>query len=254
QLTLHCQLVLKLSSTFVDPVKVERMERGYLRWDQEGHPELEYEKIIACTNKAVCISKAKKVHIADSCLNSGIHTFDFHFSFPLEVPSTSPAKFAASPISCRGFAAAMPPFVVEARNDVNYLCCFTHSSVILQISLEKNVFFPSENIVFTADIANRTCNYIIRQKWRSIYLGRSNEVTRFGVPARHSPFDTMRVTSALVLPKSLPVTSALSGNNIMAFKYELVGTSDLPCAMSTIFGRVPIIIPAIPEHLWSREP
>uniref|UniRef100_G1NB88 Arrestin-like N-terminal domain-containing protein n=1 Tax=Meleagris gallopavo TaxID=9103 RepID=G1NB88_MELGA len=92
------QLVLNLSSTLVDPVvKMELMGRGYLKWP-EGNPELDYEEIIVCTNKAVYISKAKKFHIADSCLDSGIHTFDFHFSFPPEAPSTF-IKLAASSIS-----------------------------------------------------------------------------------------------------------------------------------------------------------
>ncbi|XP_072183143.1 LOW QUALITY PROTEIN: arrestin domain-containing protein 5 [Excalfactoria chinensis] len=222
------QLVLKLSSTFVDPaVKVERMERGYLRWDQEGHPELEYEKITACTKKDVCISKAKKMHFSRSaltsvrkpsenmkedtdltlltlnticpplmlaqeeysCLDSGIHTFDFHFSFPPEVPSTLTSK----------------------------VCCISYFfSVILQICLEKNLFSRGKNVVFTVVIASRTCNYI-RKELFSFVL-------------------------------------ALSGNNIMAFKYELVETANLPHAMFTIFGRVPIIIPATSKHLWSRAP
>ncbi|XP_048789894.1 arrestin domain-containing protein 5 [Lagopus muta] len=114
---------------------------------------------------------------ANSCLDSGIHTFDFHFSFPPEVPSTFTSK--AGCISCF----------------MQGICC-RHSSVILCISLKKNVFFPGATNVFTTDIANKTCNYIR--------------------------------------------------------KYELVGTSNLPCAMSTIFGKVPIIIAAIPERLWSR--
>ncbi|POI34315.1 hypothetical protein CIB84_001931 [Bambusicola thoracicus] len=63
------QLVLNLSSTLVDPVvKVELVGRGYLSWHQEGNPELEYEKTIACTNKAVYIFKAKKFHIAGKML------------------------------------------------------------------------------------------------------------------------------------------------------------------------------------------
>lgn len=69
-----------------------------------------------------------------------------------------------------------------------------------------------------------------------------------------SAFDTMRVISALVLPKPLPVTSALRGNYIMAFRHEQVETSNLPYATSTILGTVLIIIAAIPEHLWSRAP
>lgn len=44
------------------------------------------------------------------------------------------------------------PLVVEARSNVVYLCCFIHGSVILQISLEKNIFFlvkllPSQQIL-----------------------------------------------------------------------------------------------------------
>lgn len=65
------QLVLNLSSTLVDPVvKMELMGRGYLKWP-EGNPELEYEEIIVCTNKAVYISKAKKFHIAGKMLEWG---------------------------------------------------------------------------------------------------------------------------------------------------------------------------------------
>ncbi|XP_042671799.1 arrestin domain-containing protein 5 [Centrocercus urophasianus] len=147
---------------------------------------------------------------ANSCLDSGIHTFDFRFSFPPEVPSTFTSKagcisYFMQGICCRHstvlakelrYLLLQALLVVEARTDVDYLCCFIQGSVILCISLKKNVFFPGATSVFTTDIANRTCNYIR--------------------------------------------------------KYELVGTSNLPCAMSTIFGKVPIIIAAIPERLWSR--
>ncbi|XP_042728681.1 arrestin domain-containing protein 5 [Lagopus leucura] len=142
----------------------------------------------------------------DSCLDSGIHTFDFHFSFPPEVPSTFTSKagcisYFMQGICCRHSTVLAEELrylllqvISEARTDVDYLCCFIQGSVILCISLKKNVFFPGATSVFTTDIANRTCNYI----------------------------------------------------------RKLVGTSNLPCAMSTIFGKVPIIIAAIPERLCSR--
>lgn len=109
-----------------------------------------------------------------------------------------------------------------------------------------------------------TCNYIRKVVFavRCIVLYRGfsnsgdqysledqNEVTRLECQSGTAPFDTISVTSALVLPKTLPVTNALRGNNIMAFKYELVGTSNLPYATSNILGKEPIIIAAIPEHL-----
>lgn len=171
---------------------------------------------------------------------------------------------------CFAFPLILPMqalLVVEARTDVDYLCCFIQGSVILCISLKKNVFFPGATSVFTTDIANRTCNYIRKVVFAVccivLYRGFSNsggqysledqnEVTRLECWPGTALFDNMGVTSALVLPKPLPVTNAVRWNNIMTFKYELVGTSNLPCAMSTIFGKVPIIIAAIPERLWSR--
>uniref|UniRef100_A0A8C9FCC5 Arrestin domain containing 5 n=1 Tax=Pavo cristatus TaxID=9049 RepID=A0A8C9FCC5_PAVCR len=291
------QLVLNLSSTLVDPVvKVELVGRGYLSWHQEGNPELDYEKTTAYTNKAVYVSKAKKFHIADSCLDSGIHTFDFHFSFPPEIPSTFTSKIGCISYFVQGICCSRStvlakeqryvllqgisgghmehakdkaPVVVEARNDVVYFCCLIHGSLILQISLEKSIFLPGETIVFAADIDNRTCIYIRKIVFavRCIVLYRGfsnrgdqysledqNEVTRLECRPGTAPFHSTRVINALVLPKQLPVTSAPEQSNIMSFKYELVGTSKLPCATSTILGRVPIIITAIPEHLWSKAP
>ncbi|NXC40870.1 ARRD5 protein, partial [Penelope pileata] len=279
------QLVLNVRSTLVDPVvKVELVGRGYLSWNEEGNPQLDYNKSIACTNKAVYISKAKKFHIADGCLDSGIHTFDFHFSFPPELPSTFTSKvgcifYFLQGICCShgtilakekryllmqgisddhmGHVKAVAPLVVEARNDVVYFCCFTQGSVILRISLEKNVFCPGETIVFMTDITNRTFYYIRKVVFAVhcvvLYRGFSssgeqytledrNEVMRLESWPGTAPFDAMRIINALVLPKPLPVTSLAKESKIMTFKYELVGTSNLPCVTSNIV--VPIIIAA----------
>lgn len=39
----------------------------------------------------------------------------------------------------------------------------------------------------------------------------------------------------------------------MAFRYELAGTSGLPCTTFAIMGRVPIIIAATPEHFFVEQ-
>uniref|UniRef100_A0A669P831 Arrestin domain containing 5 n=1 Tax=Phasianus colchicus TaxID=9054 RepID=A0A669P831_PHACC len=255
---------IKAHSSLVDPVvKMELVGRGYLSWHQKGNPELDYEETIVCTNKAVYISKAKKFHGAGSCLESGIHTFDFHFSFPPEVPSTFTSKVGCISFFMQGICCSHSTVLakewrylllqgisgdenvymcMEARIDVVYLCCFIQGSVILCIALKKKTYFPGETTVFKTDIANRTCNYIrkVVLLYAALYRGFSNsadqyslenqnEVTRLECQPSTTPFETMRVTSALVLPKPLPVTNALRGNNIMAFKYELVGTSNLSC-------------------------
>ncbi|NXX44854.1 ARRD5 protein, partial [Tricholaema leucomelas] len=151
------------------------------------------------------------------------------------------------------------PVVVEARKDVIHFCCFSYGSVVLQISLEKRIFCPGETIVFKTDISNRT-NMHVRKVCFAVlcivlYSGFSSrgelrslenqsEVTRLEFQTNTAPFETMRFTSSLVLPEPMPVTSTLKQNKIMAFKYELVGTSDLSCTTSTIIARVPIIIAA----------
>ncbi|NWQ85563.1 ARRD5 protein, partial [Burhinus bistriatus] len=281
------QLVLNLRSTLVDPVvKVELVGRGYLRWLEEDNPEQDYEKNTACTNQAVYVSKAQNFHIEDGWLDSGVHTFDFHFNFPPSIPSTFTSKIGCISYFVQGTCCShqivlakeerclllqgmagdhkrqvkdTAPLVVEARKDVVYFCCFRHGSVILRISLEKNIFFPGDIIVFMTDIANRTCKYVRKVIFALhcivLYSGFSSrgeqrsledrsEVTRLESRTDTAPFEAMRVTSALVLPKPMPVTSTLMENKIMAFRYELVGTSGLPCTTSTIVGRVPIIIAA----------
>ncbi|NXG43452.1 ARRD5 protein, partial [Psilopogon haemacephalus] len=154
-------------------------------------------------------------------------------------------------------SAMQAPVVVEARKDVIYFCCFSYGSAILRISLEKRIFCPGETIVFKTDISNRTNMYVrkicfavhcivlysgfsSRGEIRS--LENQSEVMRLELQTDTAPFETMRITNMLVLPKPMPVTSTLKQNKIMAFKYELVGTFDLPCATSTIIARVPIII------------
>ncbi|NWU68525.1 ARRD5 protein, partial [Pterocles burchelli] len=278
------QLVLNLRTTLVDPVvKVELMGRGYLRWLEEENPEREYDKSTACTNQVVYISEATNFHIEDGWLDSGVHTFDFHFSLPPNIPSTFISKVGSISYLVQGTCSSrqivlakeercllsqgtgdhrrhmkdIAPLVVEVRKDVVYFCCFSHGSVILRISLEKRVFCPGETIVFMTDIANRTCKYV-RKVIFAIYsivlyrgfssrgeqrsLEERSEVTRLESQTDTAPFEAMRVTSALVLPTPMPVTSTLKENKIMAFRYELVGTSDITCATSTIVGRVPIII------------
>ncbi|NWX14676.1 ARRD5 protein, partial [Aegotheles bennettii] len=281
------QLVLNLRSTLMDPVvKVELVGRGFLSWLEEDNPELDYYKTTVCTNEAVYISKSKNFHIEDGWLDSGVHTFDFHFSFPPRLPSTFTSKIGCISYFIQGTCCSgqivlakeerclllqgktgdhrrhvkdKAPVVVETRKDVVYFCCFSRGSVILQISLEKSIFCPGETIVFITDIANRTHKYVRKIIFAVhcivLYRGFSNrgkqhsledrsEMTRLEFETNTAPFEDMRVTSALVLPKPMPVTSTVKENRIMAFRYELVGTSDLPCTTSTIVVRVPIIIAA----------
>ncbi|KFV56025.1 Arrestin domain-containing protein 5, partial [Tyto alba] len=281
------QLVLNLRSMLVDPVvKVELVGRGFLRWLEEDNPELDYNKSTAYTNQAVYISKDKTFHIEDGWLDSGVHTFDFHFSFPSRIPSTFTSKIGYISYFVQGTCCSRrivlakeerclllqgtdadhrrhmkdkASLVVEARKDVVYFCCFRHGYVILRISLEKGVFCPGETIVFMTDISNRTCKHV-RKVIFAVYcivlyhgfstrgekrsLEDQSEVTRLEFQTDTAPFEAMRVTGALVLPKPMPVTSSLMENKIMAFRYELVGTSDLLCTTSTIVVRVPITIAA----------
>ncbi|KAK4829395.1 hypothetical protein QYF61_003876 [Mycteria americana] len=167
---------------------------------------------------------------------------------------------------CFGFPLTLSmqaPLMVEARKDVVYFCCFSHGSLILWISLEKNIFCPGDTIVFMTDIANRTCKYVRKVPFAAhcivLFSGFSSrgeqrsledrsKVMRLESQTDTAPFEAVRVTCALVLPKSMPVTSTVMENKIMAFRYELVGTSRLPCTTSTTVGRVPIIIAATSEH------
>ncbi|NXA44994.1 ARRD5 protein, partial [Nothocercus julius] len=279
------QLVLKLRSTLVDPVvKVELVGRGYLEWKQEDNPHLDYSRSTVCRNQAVFISKAHNFHINDGWLDSGVHTFDFQFSFPPGLPSTFTSKigfisyFIQGTCSgreimlakekrylllqgtfgnCGADANNMDPLVVETRKDAVYLCCFSRGSVILRIYLEKNIFSPGDPIVFVTDIANRTCKYIRKVVFAVhcivLYKGVNNrgeqrsledrsEVTRLESQTNTGPFQVMRVTGTLVLPKPLPITSMRMENEIMSFRYELVGTSTLPCTQSAMVGRVPVIV------------
>uniref|UniRef100_A0A8C8ARJ8 Arrestin domain containing 5 n=1 Tax=Otus sunia TaxID=257818 RepID=A0A8C8ARJ8_9STRI len=248
------QLILNLRSTLVNPVvKVEIWE------------------------EAVYVSKDQTFHIEDIWLDSGVHTFDFHFSFPPSIPFTFTSKIGCISYFVQGTCCS-PQIVlakemftvarnclsgVEARKDVVYFRCFSHGSVILQISLEKGIFCPGETIVLMTDIANRTCKYIRKvvfdvhcivlyrgfsSRGEQHYLEDQSEVTKLEFQTDTAPFEAMRVTGVLVLPKSMSVTSTLMENKIMAFRYELVGTSDLSCTTSTIMGRVPIIIAATSEH------
>ncbi|XP_074681998.1 arrestin domain-containing protein 5 [Strix aluco] len=304
------QLVLNLRSTLVNPVvKVELVGRGFLRWIEEDNPELDYNNSMVYTNQAVYVSKDQTFHIEDICLDSGVHTFDFHFSFPPSIPSTFTSKngcisyFFQGTCCSRQIVLVKEMFTVarncwslrmlgvwespgiqqqeltmlclsahllhaglsgvEARKDVVYFCCFSHGSVILRISLEKGIFCPGETIVLMTDIANRTCKYIRKvvfdvhcivlyrgfsSRGEQHYLEDQSKVTRLEFQTDTAPFEAMRVTGALVLPKPMPVTSTLMENKIMAFRYELVGTSDLSCTTSTIMGRVPITIAATSEH------
>ncbi|KGL74491.1 Arrestin domain-containing protein 5, partial [Tinamus guttatus] len=283
------QLVLKLRSTLVDPVvKVELVGRGYLEWKEEDNPQLDYSRSTMCRNQAVFISKAQNFHINDGWLDSGVHTFDFYFSFPPGLPSTFTSKigfisyFIQGTCSGREIVLAkekrnlllqgtfgncgadmnnMDPLVVETRKDAVYLCCFSRGSVILRIYLEKNTFSPGDPIVFVTDISNRTCKYIRKVVFAVhcivLYKGVNNrgeqrsledrsEVTRLESQTNTGPFQVMRVTGTLVLPKPLPITSTRMENEIMSFRYELVGTSKLPCTKSALVGRVPVIV-AVPE-------
>ncbi|XP_064300250.1 arrestin domain-containing protein 5 [Phalacrocorax carbo] len=167
------QLVLNLRSTLVDPVvNVEVMRRGLLRWLEEDSPELDCDKSEACTSQAVYVSKAKNFQIEDGRLDSGVHIFDFHFSFLPSIPTTFTSKTSYAQEDCDNSAMShsvqrgrlssglMTTLVVEGRKDVTYFCCFNHGSVILWISLEKNIFCPGDTIVFMTDIANRAWNYV----------------------------------------------------------------------------------------------
>uniref|UniRef100_A0A8D0G353 Arrestin domain containing 5 n=1 Tax=Strix occidentalis caurina TaxID=311401 RepID=A0A8D0G353_STROC len=276
------QLVLNLRSTLVNPVvKVELVGRGFLRWIEEDNPELDYNNSMVYTNQAVYVSKDQTFHIEDIWLDSGVHTFDFHFSFPPSIPSTFTSKIGCISYFFQGTCCShqiqqeltmlcLSAHLlhaglsgVNARKDVVYFCCFSHGSVILRISLEKGIFCPGETIVLMTDIANRTCKYIRKvvfdvhcivlyrgfsSRGEQHYLEDQSKVTRLEFQTDTAPFEAMRVTGALVLPKPMPVTSTLMENKIMAFRYELVGTSDLSCTTSTIMGRVPITIAATSEH------
>uniref|UniRef100_A0A8B9NDA7 Arrestin domain containing 5 n=1 Tax=Accipiter nisus TaxID=211598 RepID=A0A8B9NDA7_9AVES len=232
------------------------------------------------------------VWFSGGCLDSGVHTFFFHFSFPPCIPSTFTSKIGCisyfvqgigctrqillakeerclvlqgtnSPrFACLFTLSMQASLVVEARKDVVYFCCFNHGSVILQISLEKSVFCPGETIVFMADVANRTRKSVRKVVFAVhcivLYSGFSSrgeqrsledrsEVMRLELQTDTAPSEATRATGSLVLPKPMPITSTLAENTIMAFRYELVGTSDLPCTTSTAVGRVPIIIAATPE-------
>ncbi|XP_010572413.1 PREDICTED: arrestin domain-containing protein 5 [Haliaeetus leucocephalus] len=243
------QLVLDLRSTLVDPVvKVELVGRGFLGWPEEYNPEWDYDK---STNQAVYIFKAMNFHIEDAqedCDNSAMSH---------SVHNKNSPRFA-----CLFTLSMQTSLVIEARKDVVYFCCFNHGSVILRISLEKSVFCPGETIVFMTDVANRTRKYVRKVVFAvrciALYSGFSSrgeqrsledrsEVTRLELQTDTAPSEATRVTSALVLSKPMPVTSTLTENKIMAFRYELVGTSDLPCTTSTVMGRVPIVIAATPE-------
>ncbi|XP_010187035.1 PREDICTED: arrestin domain-containing protein 5 [Mesitornis unicolor] len=286
------QLVLNLRSTLVDPVvKVELVGKGCLRWFEKDNPILDYEKNMAFTNQAVYVFKAENFHMKDGWLDSGVHTFGFHFSFPPSIPSTFTSKIGSISYLVQGICCScqivlakeerclllqgtagdhrkhmkeMALLVVEARKNVVYFCCFSHGSVVLCISLEKSMFCPGETIVFMTDISNRTNNYvrkvIFALHWIVLYRGFSSrgeqhsleeqsEVTRLESQTDTAPSESMRVTSTLVLPKPMPVTSTLGENKIMAFRYEVVGTTDIACTTSTNVSRVPIIIAATPEHL-----
>uniref|UniRef100_A0A8C0EPX2 Arrestin domain containing 5 n=1 Tax=Bubo bubo TaxID=30461 RepID=A0A8C0EPX2_BUBBB len=265
------QLVLNLRSTLMNPVvKVELVGRGFLRWLEEDNPELDYNNSMVYTNQAVYVFKDQTFHIEDIWLDSGVHTFDFHFSFPPSIPSTFTSKIGCISYFVQGtccsrqivlakemftvcpqtFSSELPPFSlsgVEARKGVVYFGCFSHGSVILWISLEKGIFCPGETFVLMTDIANRTCKYIRKvvfdvhcivlyhgfsSRGEQHYLEDQGKVTRLEFQTDTAPFEAMRVTGALVLPKPMPVTS----------------TSDLSCTTSTIMGRVPIIIAATSEH------
>ncbi|XP_074996714.1 arrestin domain-containing protein 5 [Calonectris borealis] len=231
--SIHGQLVLNRRSTLVDlVVKVELVGRGYLRWLDNSNPELDYDKSTACTNQAVYVSKAKNFHIEDGWLDSGIHTFDFHFSFLPSIPSTFTSKMGCISYFVQGTCCSCQ--IVLANEERCLLLQGTagdhkrhvkdiHGSVILWISLEKNIFCPSDTIVFMTDIANRTCKYVRKVIFavRCIvrYSGFSSrgeqrsledqgEVTRLESRIDAAPFETMRVTSVLVLPK--PMSTALS--------------------------------------------
>uniref|UniRef100_A0A8C6Z2Y3 Arrestin domain containing 5 n=1 Tax=Nothoprocta perdicaria TaxID=30464 RepID=A0A8C6Z2Y3_NOTPE len=267
------QLVLKLRSTLVDPVvKVELVGRGYLEWKEEDNPHLDYSRSTVCRNQAVFISKEHYFHISDGWLDSGVHTFDFNFSFPPGLPSTFTSKIGFISYFIQGTCSgreivlakekkylllqgtfgnneADDPLVVETRKDAVYLCCFGHGSVVLRMYLEKNIFSPGDHIVFVTDISNRTCKYIRKVVFAVhcivLYKGVNNrgeqrsledrsEVTRLESRTNTGPFQIMRVIGTLVLPKPLPITSTRMENEIMSFRYELVGTSNLPCTPSTM--------------------
>ncbi|CAN0001763.1 unnamed protein product, partial [Bubo scandiacus] len=153
------QLVLNLRSTLVNPVvKVELVGRGFLRWLEEDNPELDYNNSMVYTNQAVYVSKDQTFHIEDIWLDSGVHTFDFHFSFPPSIPSTFTSKIGCISYFVQGTCCSRQIVLAKEMFTVARNCC--HGSVILWISLEKGIFCPGETIVLMTDIANRTCKYI----------------------------------------------------------------------------------------------
>ncbi|XP_019406082.1 PREDICTED: arrestin domain-containing protein 5 [Crocodylus porosus] len=184
------RVVLSLNNTLINPmVKVELIGRGYLQWNEDVGADKDYSRDVVCNNKADYINKTKTFKIEGNWLDSGTHTFDFHFTLPARLPSTFTSRigyvsyFLLASCSSRELILAKKkkyllvqgtsgilkdrlqskhPFVVEVDKVVAYHCCFQQGRVVLRISLVKNIFCPSENVTFTTEIDNQTGKSIKR--------------------------------------------------------------------------------------------
>ncbi|KAG6934872.1 arrestin domain containing 5 [Chelydra serpentina] len=178
------QVILCLNNSLIDPiVKVELVGRGYLEWNEEINADKDYSRNIVCNNKADYINKTKTFRITDNWLDSGTHTFDFHFNLPDNLPSTFTSNIARVSYFLKASCASRElifakqkkyllvqgtssilrdkiqsqyPLVVEVDKHIDYHCCFKNGLVILRISLAKNTFAPGEHINFTTEIDNQT--------------------------------------------------------------------------------------------------
>ncbi|XP_006274297.3 arrestin domain-containing protein 5 [Alligator mississippiensis] len=204
------QVVLSLNNTLINPVvKVELVGRGYLQWNEDVGADKDYSRDVVCNNKADYINKTKTFKIEGNWLDSGTHTFDFHFTLSTRLPSTFTSRigyvsyFLQASCSSRELILAKKkkyllvqgtssirkdrlqskdPFVVEVDKVVVYHCCFQQGRVVLRISLVKNIFCPSENVTFTTEIDNQTGKSIKRVVF-TLY----SNVLYMGFTARSEP-------------------------------------------------------------------
>uniref|UniRef100_A0A8D0L7J5 Arrestin domain containing 5 n=1 Tax=Sphenodon punctatus TaxID=8508 RepID=A0A8D0L7J5_SPHPU len=293
------QVVLSLNGTLVDPlVKVELVGRGYLEWNEEINSDKDYSRAVMCNNKADYIHKTKTFNI-ENWLDSGTHSFDFHFILPPRLPTTFSSRigrisyFLQASCASREFILAKArkylmvqgtsgirrnliqskvrqrfPLVVEVEKNVAYQCCFKKAPIILRVMLTKNTFAPGDSIFFTTEIRNETGKFI-RKVVFALYsmilykgfttgaerrtLEDRNELMRLESKTKAAAFQVTRINTTLTLPNLMPISSLSMANEIMEVRYELMVTVHLPCSMSTIVARVPIVIRAAPAENHSEQ-
>uniref|UniRef100_A0A7M4EMJ8 Arrestin domain containing 5 n=1 Tax=Crocodylus porosus TaxID=8502 RepID=A0A7M4EMJ8_CROPO len=256
------RVVLSLNNTLINPmVKVELIGRGYLQWNEDVGADKDYSRDVVCNNKADYINKTKTFKIEGNWLDSGTHTFDFHFTLPARLPSTFTSRIGY--VSYFLLASCSSRELILAKKK-KYLLALTTLCLSLapsMISLVKNIFCPSENVTFTTEIDNQTGKSIKRVVFtlysNVLYVGfttRSeprtledrNVLLRLEPRLEAMPFEVTRITNIMSLPSLLPVSCMSLANEIMEIRYELVGTLYLPWSMSSIVARVPVLIGTIP--------